>query len=394
VTEWSTPASVRARLRKKWDTGVILAERSRGAGFTPIDLPLRTPKAAELGPRYAEVAAWAREWAGQRGPLTVTMKVVGKRGVGANAIPDRVGIQTFDDLTRFLSTTAQAGRYDELLGLTDQLLPQLRSWVIDKPMRALAHQQHFERLLACVAWLLDNTSRGLYLRQIDVPGVDTKFIEEHRGIVSTLLEAAGNGPVAQDASDFASRYGFHSKPSRVRFRLLDPLESVFPAGITDLELRADELAALRLGVDRVFLVENEVTCLAFPPVPRSLLIFGGGYGISRVGRLGWLRELPLYYWGDIDTHGFRILDQLRASFPTVCSMLMDRATLVAHETRWDRELAPVNADLTHLTGDEAALYRELVEDSFGPAIRLEQERISYPMVEAAIAGLVGRGMRR
>jgi hypothetical protein len=380
---------VRARLRKKWDTGAVLAERARGAAFAPVDLSLRAPTAGELGSRYTEVATWAREWAGQRGPLTVITKVVGTRGIGANAIPDRVRIQTFDDLTRFLGTAAQARRYDELLGLTDRLLPQVHSWVVDKPMRALAHQQHFERLLACVAWLLDDANRGRYLRQIDVPGVDTKFIEEHRGIVSTLVEAAGNGPVARDASDFASRYGFRSKPSRVRFRLLDPTVSVFPAGITDLELRADELAALRLGVDRVFLVENEVTCLAFPPVPRSLLIFGGGYGVSRVGRLGWLRELPLYYWGDIDTHGFRILDQLRAGFPTVRSVLMDRATLIAHETRWDRELAPVNADLTHLTGDEAALYRDLVEDSFGTAVRLEQERISYPMLQAAIAGLVG-----
>jgi hypothetical protein len=134
-------------------------------------------------------------------------------------------------------------------------------------------------------------------------------------------------------------------------------------------------------------VENEVTCLAFPLVPRSLLIFGGGYAVSRVVGLHWLRDVPLYYWGDIDTHGFRILDLLRSHLPDVRSMLMDRATLLAHDAHWDREPSPVNVHLEHLTPDEAALYRDLVEDAYGPAVRLEQERVSYPLLEARVRDL-------
>ena len=64
---------------------------------------------------------------------------------------------------------------------------------------------------------------------------------------------------------------------------------------------------------------------------------------------------------------------------------MDRATLLAHEAHWDREPSPVNADLQHLTADEAALYRDLVEDLFGPAVRLEQERVRYACIEAAVS---------
>jgi Wadjet protein JetD, C-terminal len=43
--------------------------------------------------------------------------------------------------------------------------------------------------------------------------------------------------------------------------------------------------------------------------------------------------------------------------------------------------------LPHLTADEAALYRDLVEDVFGTAVRLEQERISYPRIAAAVDAL-------
>ena len=40
--------------------------------------------------------------------------------------------------------------------------------------------------------------------------------------------------------------------------------------------------------------------------------------------LGWLTDLDLVYWGDIDTHGFAILNRLRHRFGNARSMLMDR----------------------------------------------------------------------
>jgi hypothetical protein len=384
VTDWSTPASIRARLRRQWDTGTALTERARGEAFVPIDLPIRGPTASELGSRYAEVVAWVREWAKRGDGCSITTKVIGARRIGANEIPDRFRIETFDDLAGFLGTADQARRYGELLKLAKGVVPQIYSWVVDKPMRSLAHEEMFGRLLACVRWLADNADRDLYLRQINVPGVDTKFIERHRAILSELVELVIE-PANREARDFAVRYGFRDKPARVRIRVLDADCSWLPTGITDVELRTDELASHPFDVERVFLVENEVTCLAFPFVPRSLLIFGGGYAVSRAAGLHWLRDVPLYYWGDIDTHGFRILDLLRSRLPDVRSMLMDRATLLAHDAHWDREPSPVNVHLEHLTPDEAALYRELVEDVYGPAVRLEQERVSYSLLEAAVS---------
>jgi hypothetical protein len=386
VTEWSTPASVRARLRRQWDTGIVLTERASGLSFVPVDLPIRGPAASELGARYAEVTAWVREWVNRAGPYALSTKVIGARRTGANEIPDRIRINTFDDLASFLGTSHQARRHSDLVELAKAVGPEIHSWVVDKPMCALRHEADFDRLLACVRWLADNVDRDRYLRQVDVTGVDTKFIERNRGSLSELMDLVTE-PANRVAGDFVARYGFRDKPARVRIRVLDPRVSPFPVGMTDLELPADELASYPLDVDRVFLVENEVTFLAFPSAPRSMLIFGGGYAVSRTGRLDWLREVPLYYWGDIDTHGFRILDLLRSRFPNACSVLMDRATLLAHEAHWDREPSPVNAHLPHLTAHEATLYRDLVEDVFGPAVRLEQERISYPLIEAAVSDL-------
>lgn len=377
MVQWSTPDTVRAKLRRRWDTGSFLTARAGGKRFEPIDLPIRGPTATEVGVQYAAVAAWAREWLGGVGTYTLATTTVGARRTGANELPHRIHIDGFDQLAEFLGTTAQARRYLQLLDAAKAVAPQIYSWVIDRPLRALSHEAYFARLLTCVQWVVANADCDRYLRQVDVPGVDTKFIERHRGILRELLDLVIDAPADLQSSDLQVRYGFRGKPSRVRIRLLDPAVAVFPAGLTDVEVRTDEFVTRPPGVDRVFLVENDVTCLAFPSVARSLLIFGDGYAVARANQLAWLDDCDLYYWGDIDTHGFRILDLLRRRFPGVQSMLMDRGTLLAHEAHWDREPVPVNANLPGLTGVEAALYRDLVEDTFGPAVRLEQERIGF-----------------
>jgi hypothetical protein len=93
--------------------------------------------------------------------------------------------------------------------------------------------------------------------------------------------------------------------------------------------------------------------------------------------LAWLKDLPIHYWGDIDTHGFAILNQLRHVLPQAQSLLMDEATLLAHQALWGQEPQPTQANLTQLTSAEQALYQKLQQGVFGKNIRLEQERIAY-----------------
>ena len=78
------------------------------------------------------------------------------------------------------------------------------------------------------------------------------------------------------------------------------------------------------------MVENEITYLAFPLPGGAIVIFGGGYAVDALEPLDWLTGLDLIYWGDIDTHGFAILNRLRHRFGHARSMLMDRATLFTH----------------------------------------------------------------
>jgi hypothetical protein len=82
-----------------------------------------------------------------------------------------------------------------------------------------------------------------------------------------------------------------------------------------------------------------------------------------------------------------MLDRLRASLPAVRSLLMDRATLLAHRPLWTAEEAPHIAPLDRLTPEEAALYADLRYDRLARAARLEQERISFGWLRRALDAL-------
>jgi hypothetical protein len=165
----------------------------------------------------------------------------------------------------------------------------------------------------------------------------------------------------------------------------------------DITLTQADFARLALPVKKVFFTENEVNFLAFPPMVDSLLIFGAGYGFEALQGAHWLHGCRLYYWGDIDTHGFAILDQLRAQLPQVQSLLMDRATLMAHQSQWGEEPQPVLRELPRLTASEAQLFDDLRAqrlragspgaETAGAGVRLEQERIGYAWLKTALSEL-------
>src|SRR5262249_36397814 len=146
--------------------------------------------------------------------------------------------------------------------------------------------------------------------------VDSKFIEDNRALLAAwldrLLPADAIDSSAQGlASDgFEKRFGLRYDEPLIRFRWLD--RSCSLAGtIADATVPLSQLAAYGPRCERVFVTENRVNFLTFPECSGSLAIFGGGYAIDRLGSLSWLGNQPLYYWGDLDTHGFAILSRLR-----------------------------------------------------------------------------------
>lgn len=387
TSPWTTPAELVTQVQRLWDRGELLRAGLQGEALFPRQLRLRRPTARDLGARFDEVRRWIRalEEGSREHGYSLEFDEVDHRQLGTNQVPGRVLIPTEAAALRIIGKTHAAERFRALREQTVALFPALSEWITARPLRVLEHEEHWGGFILVLQWFVRRPRSGLYRRQLEIEGVDTKFIETHRQVLGDLLELVLPAGAIEQSPSFDRRFGLREKPALVRFRILDEAQHLH--GLSDLSVPATELAKLELGVEDVIVTENEVNGLALLPRPRTLVVFGRGYALEKLGEIPWLASRRLFYWGDIDTHGFAMLDRFRGHFPRAQSLLMDRSTFIAHRPMWVTEKTPSTESLTRLTEPENALHRELLRGTWGERLRLEQERIGFGWVREALEEL-------
>lgn len=392
---WTTPAELRQQVLRWWDKGTILTAQAGDAALFPKRLTLKTPSSVELLDHFEAARGWSQTLR-EMPHIRLEMREFRHRVFGVNSLPAEAWINDHTSAIALIGKQKEVRLFGEILALTTTKQPSLRDWLTRRPLRALELANAWPRLLDVVDWLLIHPRPGIYLRQMDICGVHSKFVEAHRGVLSELLDVAlpveAIDSTANGSSRFCQRYGFLDKPERIRLRWLDPINaptcSQIPAlAQADLTLDAATFTQLNPTVDQVFITENETNFLAFPPANNALIIFGAGYGFSALKQARWLHDCHIHYWGDIDTHGFAILDELRSHFPHAESLLMDRETLLAHEPLWGFEETPSQRELSRLSPRELAIYNDLRDNRLRINLRLEQERISFGWLQNALISL-------
>ena len=395
--KWTTPTDLQAQVHKLWDRGLLLASVAGGESVFPRRLALKGPDSRALGERFSEVRDWIAGLVANEGLYRIEWRSVNHRVLGANRIPSAIWIDTLEQALGLIGKHRAAERFAGMVERTRETRAELIPWLAKRPLRALALAEEWPQLLAIVDWLSKHPRPEVYLRQVDLPGVHTKLIEGHRAVLAELFDLVLPGEAIDathtGAFGFCRRYGFLDKPARVRFRMLDPTVRLLPmASDQDITLTQAAFSSLAPPVTTVFITENEINFLAFPNVRDSMVIFGAGYGFANLVAAHWLQEKNILYWGDIDTHGFAILNQLRGFFPHTVSFLMDRETLLAHRQFWGSEPQPQTGDLLRLTTEEQALYDQLRQHTWGVSVRLEQEKIGFRYLAAALQKLRSDGL--
>lgn len=389
---WTTPNDIRHQVQRLWDRGLLLSALCDEDSLFPYRLTLKTPNSRELSERFDEVREWISLLSKGAGPYRVEWQSINHRILGTNSVPSEVWIDSMDHALGIIGRRKAAEQFSRILDLTKETRPELLPWLKKRPLQALELVDIWPQLLSVTNWLRNHPRPGIHLRQIDLPGIHTKLIEGHRGVLSELFDLVlpeeSLDKHYSGVSGFCRRYGFKEKPMRVRFRMLDPDIRLMPGSSDqDITLTHNDFSALNLPVSKIFITENEINFLAFPYKPNAMLLFGAGYGFANIADAHWLQQRKVYYWGDIDTHGFAILNQFRKHFPHTESFLMDRQTLMDHKLLWGEETQPKKGELSRLTTEEYALYEDLKADRFADRLRLEQERIGFEYLRAALEGL-------
>lgn len=236
----------------------------------------------------------------------------------------------------------------------------------------------WEDICQCVNWLNKNQDSNLFIREIPL-SIHTKFIENNESLIKSLSNKADS------PEPFEQTFGLKEKQSYVRFRILDEaiklkLES---NDIKECSIALEDFKRLNDNfisqIKNVFIIENEMVYLTFPKIDDSICLYGGGYRVDTIKDVAWLESKHLYYFGDLDEHGFDILSSFRSLYPDVQSFCMSKSVWEDHQQfsvegrKLKKNDAPEN-----LTEEEKRTFEEIQSSLLN---RLEQERISVAYIK-------------
>lgn len=366
--------------------------------FFPYSISFRKPTAQEWLDHFADLRDATTALEGESkahcgSGYTITFRDVAHQRLGRLRTPERITFESVEDLAACAGETHSLRHFIELVRFVQEREPRMIPWLTERPLTALASARLLPQLSAIACHLQENPRPNRFARELGIPGVDSKFIEDNRTILAEwldrLLPRETIDETVRGLADhgFERRYGLRFEEPLIRFRWLD--RSRAPACLADATIPLSAFSAYAPGCEHVIITENKVNFLTLPQSPNTLAIFGSGYAIELLRAIPWLASQPLYYWGDLDTHGFAILSRLRLHFPDARSFLMDRDTLMNHRDLWTEELSATRVlhDLANLDPHEQMLYDDLRYDRLGDRVRLEQERLTYQVVKEAAASL-------
>jgi hypothetical protein len=383
-----SPAQIKSKAKKIWETYRLQKSYLTSEDIFPLTIALPTFSARLIQQDFSSLRFWIKSLADHSkenigNGYQLIFKEIKHRQLGQQSLPVQVSFSLKDDFLDFIDKKKE---YQQFCQCVDNILarePVLKTWISQHPVYIEPLQDRWPQLLDVCDYMRNNPFPQLYLRELKIPGVDTKFIEQHKKILSELfdqlLPAYGINPalIQRGAHYFEERYGFRYDEQLIRFRILD--KDIYAENFHDISIPLSAFKNLYLPCRNIFITENKINGLSFPFFKEAIIIFGLGYGIQSLRDIDWFKDKNIIYWGDIDTHGFAILSKLRGYYPQTKSFLMDHITFRKFLSLSIAESAEKRcmAQLLHLSHEEQILYQNLQNNRWGEKNRLEQERIDF-----------------
>ncbi len=226
-----------------------------GEAFFPLAVRLGKTRIARTYEERRQHLQSLREDAAHLG-IEVMWKEGAHRRFGPHLQPVSAAFGSEAGYLRSLGKGEEVARFRRDIEIILARFPDWPPWLAANPFQVVAQTGHWERILAAVSWLRENPASGLYVRQLPIPGLDTKFVENRITLLDELLAFPEPGGGREC---FRHRWGLREEESLLRLRFLDSHWRVacgFPEAAEDLALPRSQMASLNLGRADAIMVEN------------------------------------------------------------------------------------------------------------------------------------------
>lgn len=293
------------------------------------------------------------------------------RRTGIHSLPQSITFESAEDYIDFIGKRKDWNIFLKSSNLIHQEAPQLSEWVFNNPLSVIENNKIWTDLIKVCNYFLLNPKPDLYIRQLPID-LHTKFVEQNDGIIKSLLDyLIPEYRRAEFEKSLSKRYYLKYDEPTIRIRILD--KELLINNLSDLRMPLTDFENLNFNCCNILIAENKMNFLCLPELPSTIAIWsGGGFMISYLRDIKWLNKKNIFYWGDLDTHGFVILHQMRSYFSHTKSVMMDINTfeLFKGEGLVSGEIVNIEI-LSTLNTSEMETFIFLKENN----LRLEQEKI-------------------
>jgi hypothetical protein len=349
-------------------------------------IPLRPPDSSQRSASPVLCHEWAADWASYTGPGHVERANL-RFPTGTHPMPKTLMLQRPGDVARAhpddLDTWLRCGRR-----LTE-LESSFPGATFDRHVRRITQLDgaDYARLVHAVTWLTANPTSGLFLRQLPLEGIHTKWLAAHATLVLALLgdDSDGESTVEVPLSRkrvLHDRLGLRVVPELVQVTVLDPVLRAQFAGMRHFAATVEDLNRWPEHPTQVLILENKETAFAITDDhERTVVLHGHGFHVDQYARITWVRHAErVIYWGDIDAPGLQFVSDLRGLGIPTQTVLTDTATLRRYQRlAVEGALPQRTATPPYLTTTERDLYEYLAAYAAqrGTGLLLEQERLPW-----------------
>jgi hypothetical protein len=297
--------------------------------------------------------------------------------------PTRVYFPDEQNFLKYIEKKEEYETFKKTVAKIELAVPPLKKWVSDNTSLVVKYEGLWDELISvCLYFMTEHVRNRYYIRELPIPKVHTKFIENNQFIVSSLLDFLVPEKIDPSAKSFHKKYGLKDKERLIRIRILCP-EIRSKYDFNDFSIPISLLSAHKINCSSILLAENEMNFLTFPEKTGFIAVWnGGGHNIHDLPCIEWLAEKKLFYFGDIDVAGFDILSKFRSKYNEVAALLMTRAVFdqFYEGGKSDKIVKPDRRGLLH---EEIELLADLIPNN----LRLEQEKIPQAYINDVIRNL-------
>jgi hypothetical protein len=374
-----------------------------GRGNWPLRIPLGAPRGAQFDQNITAAQLWAASWDAARAkgiPGTIDTEPRRARGLGTHELPTSwtlndplEALKLSPEIAQQFATACE--RFGAAVDMPEVVWNSVESIPLTSAKTiAKLSDGDWLNATATVVHIADGPGDALILRQLAVPGVHTKWIEDNAALLGAMLGAAGPG---DPQTRLETHIGLLAEQAPIHVYLPCPQLRAAAAGMDRFAASVATLNASSLVPESILIIENRKlgNTLEFHAADLAVL-YGLGYGATALVDLRWTATAKtIIYWGDIDRAGLAILASVRRAGMNVQAILMDEQTwdrYPDHQHDSVRDQGLSDADVPEgLREAERKLYERLNEERRGGGKdrQLEQEHIPLVEVFAALRARIG-----